>query len=226
MRRSRRGAARSAALVAAAALSLAFSRCRAPRWSGRRPTGHGTTVAAGSVGALALFLSGPQGGPADFRRRLHRHSVRARRCGRARLGQRAAVPRQPGAVGRHPRAADHLRDLRRLSSPAGLPGALAITAGIFLPAFAFALLFYDRLERVIEDERLHRFLEGVAAGVVGLIAVTALQLGWSVARSAPSLLAGAAIFAACLALLYSGNRSSTCWPSLSGPHAAGAVAFA
>ena len=31
--------------------------------------------------------------------------------------------------------------------------------GIFLPAFAFALLFYDRLERVIEDERLHRFLE-------------------------------------------------------------------
>ena len=38
----------------------------------------------------------------------------------------------------------------------GLAGALAITAGIFLPAFSFALLFYDRLERVIENERLHR----------------------------------------------------------------------
>jgi chromate transporter len=84
----------------------------------------------------------------------------------------------------------------------GLAGALAITAGIFLPAFGFALLFYDRLERVIEDERLHRLLEGVAAGVVGLIAVTALQLAWNVAQSVPSLALGAAIFAASLVLLY------------------------
>src|SRR4030095_9367211 len=84
----------------------------------------------------------------------------------------------------------------------GLGGALAITAGIFLPAFSFALLFYDRLERVIEDERLHRLLEGVAAGVVGLIAVTALQLGWNVARSLASPALGAALFAASLALLY------------------------
>ena len=84
----------------------------------------------------------------------------------------------------------------------GLGGAMAITAGIFLPAFSFALLFYDRLERVIEDERLHSLLEGVAAGVVGLIAVTALQLGWNVAKSVPSPALGAAIFAASLALLY------------------------
>ena len=55
---------------------------------------------------------------------------------------------------------------------------------------------------MIEDERLHRLLEGVAAGVVGLIAVTALQLGWNVAQSVPSLAVGAAIFAASLALLY------------------------
>ncbi|HVF36387.1 MAG TPA: chromate efflux transporter [Sphingomicrobium sp.] len=87
----------------------------------------------------------------------------------------------------------------------GLVGALAITAGIFLPAFSFALLFYDRLERVIEDERVHRLLAGVAAGVVGLIAVTAAQLGWNVAQSVPSLVAGAAIFAASLALLYLWN---------------------
>ena len=77
-----------------------------------------------------------------------------------------------------------------------------MTAGIFLPAFSFALLFYDRLEQVIENERLHRLLEGVAAGVVGLIAVTALQLGWNVAQSVPSLPVGAVIFAASLALLY------------------------
>jgi chromate transporter len=84
----------------------------------------------------------------------------------------------------------------------GLAGALAMTAGIFLPAFAFALLFYERLERVIENERLHRFLEGVAAGVVGLIAVTAIQLGWNVSRSVPWLLAGTIIFAVGLAVLY------------------------
>lgn len=84
----------------------------------------------------------------------------------------------------------------------GLASALAITAGIFLPAFSLALLFYDRLERVIENERLHRLLEGVAAAVVGLIAVTALQLGWTVAQSVPSLALGTITFVASLALLY------------------------
>lgn len=84
----------------------------------------------------------------------------------------------------------------------GLTGALAITAGIFLPAFSFALLFYDRLERVIEDERLHRFLEGVAAAVVGLIAITTVELGLNAARAAPSLWVAAPIFAASLALIY------------------------
>jgi chromate transporter len=84
----------------------------------------------------------------------------------------------------------------------GLAGALAMTAGIFLPAFAFALLFYDRLERVVEDERLHRFLEGVAAGVVGLIAVTAVQLGWNVGGSISSLPIGAIIFVGGLTTLY------------------------
>ena len=84
----------------------------------------------------------------------------------------------------------------------GLAGALAMTAGIFLPAFSFGLLFYDRLERVVEDERLHRFLAGVAAGVTGLIAITAFQLGYNVAAAAPSLPVAALTFAAALALLY------------------------
>lgn len=84
----------------------------------------------------------------------------------------------------------------------GISGGLAITAGVFLPAFAFTLIFYDRLERVVDDHRLHRLLEGVAAGVVGLIVATALDLGRTVAASAPSLPAAIAIFAASLALLY------------------------
>ena len=84
----------------------------------------------------------------------------------------------------------------------GPAGALAMTAGIFLPAFAFSLLLYDRLEQVIENAALHAFLEGVAAGVVGLIVATTVELGWAVAERVPSLAWAAAIFAAALALLY------------------------
>jgi chromate transporter len=84
----------------------------------------------------------------------------------------------------------------------GPPGAVAMTAGIFLPAFAFSLLFYERLERVLENKTLHRFLEGVAAGVVGLIVATTIELGLAVAERVPSLVWGGAIFAAGLALLY------------------------
>jgi len=84
----------------------------------------------------------------------------------------------------------------------GFAGALSITAGIFLPAFSFGLLFYDRLERVIEDFRLHRLLAGVAAGVVGLIAVTTIELGYRVATSVPSLPLAGIIAAAALAVLY------------------------
>ena len=158
-------------------------------------------VKAGSVGALALFLSGLKAGLLTFG------------------GAYTAIPfvRQD-AVGRGWVSDGQFLDSLALSGiiPApliifatfvgylagGLAGALAITAGIFLPAFSFGLLFYDRLERVIEDERLHHLLEGVAAGVVGLIAVTAVQLGWSVAQTVSSAALGAAIFAASLALLY------------------------
>jgi chromate transporter len=61
----------------------------------------------------------------------------------------------------------------------GLPGALAITAGMFLPAFAFSLVFFERLERVVDHPRLHRTLDGVAAAAVGVIAATLVQLGVS-----------------------------------------------
>ncbi|MEW9856322.1 chromate efflux transporter [Novosphingobium sp. M1R2S20] len=66
----------------------------------------------------------------------------------------------------------------------GLPGALAITAGMFLPAFGFSLILFERLEAIVEWPALHRILEGVAAAVVGVIAATFVQLGqatWSAA---------------------------------------------
>ena len=188
------------------------------------PVGIVGLVAAGSVGAPALFVSGLKAGLLTFG------------------GAYTAIPFvRDDAVGRGWVSDGQFLDSLALTSviPApliifatfvgylagGLGGALAITAGIFLPAFGFALLFYDRLERVIEDERLHRLLEGVAAGVVGLIAVTALQLGWNVAGSVPSLAVGAAIFAASLALLYLWKSKLNLPAVILGTAAAGALAF-
>ena len=84
----------------------------------------------------------------------------------------------------------------------GLAGALAMTAGMFLPAFAFSLLFYDRLEAVVEHKRLPLFLAGVAAGVVGLIVVTVVDLARTTAARTPSLVVSALIFAVALGIMY------------------------
>ena len=76
----------------------------------------------------------------------------------------------------------------------GWVGALAVTAGIFLPAFAFSMVLFKHLEAVVENPTLHRLLAGVAAAVVGVIAATSLQLAWTTARSAPSLWIAGVIF--------------------------------
>ncbi|KQY75071.1 chromate efflux transporter [Brevundimonas sp. Root1423] len=79
----------------------------------------------------------------------------------------------------------------------GLAGALAITAGVFLPAFAFSMIFYDRLEAVVSDPRIRSALDGVAAAVVGLIAATAINLAIGLTGSP---LPAASIVIACVAL--------------------------
>ncbi len=84
----------------------------------------------------------------------------------------------------------------------GWPGALAMTAGVFLPAFAFSMIFYERLEAVVADVRLHRLLAGVAAAVVGIIAATSLQLGWATLQRVPSVPVAFVIFAAALAAVW------------------------
>lgn len=81
-------------------------------------------------------------------------------------------------------------------------GAIAMTVGIFLPAFGFSLLFHERLESVVENKTLHSFLEGVSAGVVGLIAATTVELALVVIERLPSVLLGGVIFALALAVLY------------------------
>lgn len=84
----------------------------------------------------------------------------------------------------------------------GFAGALAMTAGMFLPAFAFSLIFYERLEAIAEHKRLQLFLAGVAAAVVGLIAVTLIDLARNAVERTPGLIASAAIFAVALAVMY------------------------
>jgi chromate transporter len=76
----------------------------------------------------------------------------------------------------------------------GWAGAFAITVGMFLPAFAFSLLFFERLEAVVDNPVLHRVLDGVAAMVVGIIAATFVDLGASTLERAPQLLPVVAIF--------------------------------
>jgi chromate transporter len=58
----------------------------------------------------------------------------------------------------------------------GLAGALAMTLGIFLPAFIFPIFLHRQLVAVAENERLHPFLLGVAAGVIGLIAAVMVTI--------------------------------------------------
>jgi chromate transporter len=58
----------------------------------------------------------------------------------------------------------------------GPGGALAMTFGIFLPAFVFPIFLHRYLVAVAENERLRPFLLGVAAAVVGLIGAVTVQI--------------------------------------------------
>lgn len=86
----------------------------------------------------------------------------------------------------------------------GPAGALAITFGVFLPAFAFSMLFHERLEAWVENPALHALLAGVGAAVVGLIGATLIQLGGSVAASvgAPDRHEALILLAAAIALVW------------------------
>ncbi len=81
-------------------------------------------------------------------------------------------------------------------------GAIAITAGVFLPAFGFSLIFYDRLETVVESPGARTVLEGVAAGVVGLIAATTVDLAVGFVTPTMNGVALTAIALVALGLIY------------------------
>jgi chromate transporter len=77
-------------------------------------------------------------------------------------------------------------------------GALAMTFGIFLPAFAITLIGHEYLERLIATPAVHTFLDGVTAGVVGLITATTLVLF----RQGIGSLSALGIFVLALAAVY------------------------
>ncbi|MGQ0660904.1 chromate efflux transporter, partial [Sphingosinicella sp.] len=154
--------------IAIVATLLAFLTLRAPGGGLVAPIAAAPLIAAGAVTPVLLFLSGLKAGLLTFG------------------GAYTVIPFVRGdAVGRGWMTDAQFLDGVALSGVLPAPliifstfvgyyaggpiGALAMTAGIFLPAFAFSLLFYDRLEQVVENERLHGVLEGVAAGVVGFI---------------------------------------------------------
>jgi chromate transporter len=58
----------------------------------------------------------------------------------------------------------------------GLAGSLAMTLGIFLPAFLFPIFLHRWLVAVAENPRTRPFLLGVAAAVVGLIAAVTVEI--------------------------------------------------
>jgi chromate transporter len=57
----------------------------------------------------------------------------------------------------------------------GWPGAIIITFAVFLPAFLITLIGHHAMEKLVENKKIHAFLDGVTAGVVGLIGITAIQ---------------------------------------------------
>jgi chromate transporter len=57
----------------------------------------------------------------------------------------------------------------------GISGALLITISIFLPAFLFTLLGHKYFEQILKHKPLHAFLDGVSAGVAGILVITAIE---------------------------------------------------
>jgi chromate transporter len=86
----------------------------------------------------------------------------------------------------------------------GALGAIALTVGIFLPAFAFTLIGHEYVEKLVENKAAHAFLDGVTAGVVGLIAVTAIGLFREAVFDIPTII----IFALALFAVYRWNAKS------------------
>jgi len=78
----------------------------------------------------------------------------------------------------------------------GMSGALAMTVGIFLPAFLFPIFLHRWLVAIAENPRIRPFLLGVAAAVVGLIAAVTLDIADTAIVDVPTAILALGAFAA------------------------------
>ena len=78
----------------------------------------------------------------------------------------------------------------------GLGGGLAMTLGIFLPAFVLPIFLHRWLVTIAENPRVRPFLLGVAAAVIGLIAAVAIDVLDASVVDVPTAILAVVAFAA------------------------------
>jgi chromate transporter len=76
----------------------------------------------------------------------------------------------------------------------GLAGGIAMTVGIFLPAFVLPIFLHRSLIAIAENPRVRPFLLGVAAAVIGLIAAVAIEIVEESVVDVPTALLAVAAF--------------------------------
>ena len=90
----------------------------------------------------------------------------------------------------------------------GAIGAILMTIGVFAPAFSFTMIGHETLEKLVESKSAHAFLDGITAGVVGLISATAIYILIETINSIPALI----IFSFALIVLFaSKSKWAVAW---------------
>ena len=87
----------------------------------------------------------------------------------------------------------------------GVPGAIAATVGIFLPAFLLVLFLNPLLDRMRASKVVSHVLDGVNAAAIALMAAVTIQLGQAALVSLPTVL----VFLASAVLLIRFKVNST-----------------
>jgi chromate transporter len=78
----------------------------------------------------------------------------------------------------------------------GLGGGIAMTLGIFLPAFVLPIFLHRWLVAIADNPRVRPFLLGVAAAVIGLIGAVAVDVLDTSVVDVPTAILAVAAFAA------------------------------
>jgi len=99
-------------------------------------------------------------------------------------------------------------------------GALLLTAAIFLPAFAFTLVAHERMEQIVARRHVRPFLDGVTAGVVGIIGALAVELLLGSVRTPWA----AVVFGVALLVLYRWRAKGAVAAVMAGAGVLGALA--